>query len=235
MFFKKHPEFLETSGTSSSRGRLNLRYLAIIDANREILKGRRVLDIASHDGRWSFAALHAGAAHVTAIEGRQHLVDNARRTFAAKGIDSDRYTILCGDVHEELNRSSIKVDTVMCLGFLYHTSRYAELMTGIRATGADDLIVDCNVMPDEPRAVVRLRGENNARDALAVEDKYSNIDRTLTGIPSAAAITMILNVFGFKVIDRTDWDALLAKHPRVKAVEQYRNGERVTLRARRVN
>ncbi len=52
-FFGKYPRFLETSGTASKPDRLNLRYEAMIQANCDILEGARVLDIASHDGRWS--------------------------------------------------------------------------------------------------------------------------------------------------------------------------------------
>lgn len=69
MFFDDHPEFLETSSTAAGKDRLNLRHVAIIEEHCKILSGSRVLDIASHDGRWSFAALQAGATHVTGIEG----------------------------------------------------------------------------------------------------------------------------------------------------------------------
>jgi 23S rRNA G2069 N7-methylase RlmK/C1962 C5-methylase RlmI len=32
------------------------------------LQGKRVLDLGAYDGRWAFACLRHGAAHVTAIE-----------------------------------------------------------------------------------------------------------------------------------------------------------------------
>lgn len=67
-FFDPYAQFLTTSATSASPSRLNARHAAIIQGNLELFRGKRVLDIASHDGRWSFAALHAGAKHVTGIE-----------------------------------------------------------------------------------------------------------------------------------------------------------------------
>ena len=73
MFFDDYPLFYETSKTASSKARLNVRHQAIIEANRDILKDARVLDLASHDGRWSFAALKAGAAHVTGVEARPRM------------------------------------------------------------------------------------------------------------------------------------------------------------------
>ena len=50
---------------------MNERYEALFASNRDIFDGARVLDLATHDGRYSFAALKTGAAHVTGVEVRQ--------------------------------------------------------------------------------------------------------------------------------------------------------------------
>lgn len=69
--------------TASRPNRLNQRHRAFIAANEVIINGKRVLDIASHDGRWSFAALAVGARHIYGIEAREHLVSNAEGNFRA--------------------------------------------------------------------------------------------------------------------------------------------------------
>ena len=56
-FFDQYPRFYDTSETFAYPSRLNLRHEAIFAENTDIFEGRRVLDIASHGGRWSFAAL----------------------------------------------------------------------------------------------------------------------------------------------------------------------------------
>ena len=76
-FCDLYPRFLETSETAPAASRLNARWRAIIGWNEAILAGRRVVDLGCHDGRWSFAALKAGAAHVTGIEARPHLIRKA--------------------------------------------------------------------------------------------------------------------------------------------------------------
>jgi 23S rRNA G2069 N7-methylase RlmK/C1962 C5-methylase RlmI len=76
-FFDRFNRFYSTSRTSPWPERLHARYQAIIQENLDLLRGQRVLDVASHDGRWSFAALKAGCAHVTGMEAREHLVLNA--------------------------------------------------------------------------------------------------------------------------------------------------------------
>ena len=53
MFVDEHDRFRVTRRTAAAAARLNLRHEAMIAANRDILTGARVLDLASHDGRWS--------------------------------------------------------------------------------------------------------------------------------------------------------------------------------------
>ena len=102
MFFDDYPRFYETSETLPSRARLNLRYEAIIAENLDILDGARVLDIASHDGRWSLAALASGAKSVVGIEGRPELVEHSVANLEYYGYGPDEYRFLTGDVHKVL-------------------------------------------------------------------------------------------------------------------------------------
>ncbi len=233
MFFDDHPEFLETSDTSSTVGRLNLRHLAIIKENEDVLRGSRVVDIASHDGRWSFAALEAGADHVTGFEGRRELVRHSRRTFRANGIPKSNYRFIKGDAHEKLLEARVKADVVMCLGFLYHTARYVELIKGIRKTGAEHVIIDTRVLTGVDGPLVQFRAERTHHQALAIRDRYALGRRVISAVPSEAALVLMLDAAGYEVDHRTDWDRLLASHPSVHAVRQYREGARVTFRARK--
>ncbi len=230
MFFDEHPEFLDTSDTASSKGRLNLRHVAIIEEHREVLDGARVLDIASHDGRWSFAALQAGASHVTGIEGRDHLVANANKTFAAKGIDESRFRFILGDAHDTLTAGVGTFDVVMCLGFLYHTLRYPELFAGIRRTGARHVLVDTRVLPGSAR-VVKVVGNAEGPESMAIGDRFSHQGKSLVGIPSASAVEHMLQTFGFDVVSRPDWARIKREHPEIGRAKQYERGERVTMLA----
>ena len=126
---------------------MNARHTAIIETNADRLVGCRVLDIASHDGRWSFAALQAGAAHVVGIEPREELVDNARETFSLYGTEPERFQFLCGSVFDLLRSEESRFDVVLCLGFFYHTIRHAELLDLMERTGATLVVIDTEVTP----------------------------------------------------------------------------------------
>src|SRR5262245_10262502 len=101
-FFDAYPVFFQSSPVGSSRQRLNRRYDALIASHLPHIEGKRVLDLASHDGRWCAAALAAGATHVTGIEARQIWLDTAAAAIAACRFSADRYEFLRGDIHRVL-------------------------------------------------------------------------------------------------------------------------------------
>ena len=234
MFFKRYPRFVATSSVASTPGRLNLRHQAIFDDNRDIFEGSHVLDIASHDGRWTLAALEAGAKHVTGIEARADLVEHAEDNLAHYGVDDDRYHIIQGDVFEVLNgiEHELEADVVLCLGFLYHTLRYQDLFHGIRSVDPTYLLLDTAVYrSDEP--VVRIRAEDVDRPGNSVTNHLALGGRMLVGRPSPAALELMLDSFGFEIEKKFDWQRFLRTRPMVTTVKSYRRGERVTWLCRR--
>lgn len=232
MFFDDYPLFFETSKTVASGNRLNLRHVAMIEANRDILAGARVLDLASHDGRWSFAALHAGAAHVTGVEARRPLVDNAYKTFAEYGVESGTYDFVCGDMFEVLAHQEFDVDVVLCLGFLYHTLRYPELLKAVRKLDPRHCVIDTKVIvSDEPE--VQLRVNNTGRQSHAAADDYSYGTKALAGWPSIPAVHLMMDMYDFDLESTYDWSTLIGQHPEaVGSLHDYKRGNRFTARYR---
>jgi hypothetical protein len=225
-FFDQYPQFYRTSATSPFPDRLNARHAAIVARNAGAIAGKRVLDIASHDGRWSFAALQAGAAHVTGIEPRGELIDNARGTFGQYGIDPSRHGFLQGDVFDRID--GLEVDVVLCLGFYYHTIRHAELLDRIERTGARLVVIDTEVTPrsdeiaagagGDPRLVhgnpnlVQMLLDPVDDQQMAVADSLTRNGRTLVGRPSRAAVAFMAEHFGY-ACDTYDWPAHFVAHP----------------------
>lgn len=234
MFFDDYPLFYESSDTAASPHRLNLRHEAMIASNQDILRDARVLDLASHDGRWSFAALQAGAKHVIGVEARPRLVDCANKSFAEYGVPTQDYEFVQGDMFRVLQERQFDVDVVMCLGFVYHTLRYGELFRGIVDAGPAYCILDTKIiLGDEP--MVRLNVNRAKLQSHAARDDVSYRDQTVAGWPSLPALKLILDVYGLDVEEQYDWPALMARHPeavRARAVRDYGTGNRVTLRCR---
>ncbi|MCD4532537.1 class I SAM-dependent methyltransferase [Nocardioides sp. cx-169] len=226
-FTDRFPGFLDTSQTSSYPWRLNLRHEAIFTMNRQLFDGARVLDIASHDGRWSMAALDAGAAHVTGIEARPELVAHAGENLARYGVAADRFSFEAGDVFAFLAREGHEYDVVLCLGFLYHTLRHTELLGRARDTGARHLVVDTEVHR-HPETIVRLATEPVEREGNAVPDGYAPGDTVITGRPTLSALELLGRSTGFELTRLADWDGLLRDNPDATQISDYRIGRRLT-------
>jgi Methyltransferase domain len=228
MFFDAYPRFYETSRTSPQRGRLNLRYEAIFAENRDVFEGARVLDIASHDGRWSLAALETGATAVVGIEAKGHLVAAAQKNLSQYYEGSGTYRFVSGDVFEVLASEAFAADVVLCLGFLYHTLRYNELMRMIRDIGPRHLIVDTRVIPDKKPRVL-LAFDRADREGTAVTDRFSHGDKTLVGVPSVPALEALLEAYDFRIERFADWGSLVRDNRSFDA-GGYSWGRRVTAR-----
>jgi len=231
VFAEDYPRFMEVSDLKPKPDRLNERYEALFASNRDIFDGARVLDLASHDGRYSFAALKTGAAHVTGVEVRQSLIDKARETFAFYGQDPETYRFVCGDVFEVLAREKFEVDVVLCLGYLYHTYRHTELMYRLHNLSPKHLIIDTMVAPGRQPTLRMYREEDSADIRSAAQDAYS-VGRVLVARPSVSALQMLLAAYGFEVESMYDWKSRLASRPPVRGMEGYAMGRRVTLRCR---
>ena len=234
-FFDPYPRFYETSETTPLPSRLNLRNEAIFGENLDIIDGARVLDIASHDGRWAFAALKQGARSVVGIEGRPELVESATESLAQYGIESDRYRFIAGDIFAKLAEEPIEVDVVLCLGFLYHTLRWNELMTRIRQCKPKYLIIDTAVT-DGNRPRLQLKVEDVSEQRNAIVDEFTHGTAVVSGKPTMPGLRTIVEAYGYEVEGFSDWSSLVRDNPE-DAVESrdYARGYRVTARCRAVD
>lgn len=245
-FFDQYPRFYGDAGFEMSRrkkrgsderdkkltahDRLNLRYEAIFHQNRDIIEGARVLDVAAHDGRWSFAAVKTGAAHLTSIEGREELVAAARESFAHYDIDPNSYRLLHGDMFEVLAREEFDVDVICCLGFMYHTLRYNELLSYFRRINPKYLIIDTTVIAS-PDAMVKLTLDPVDVKGNAIHDRFAHGDQVLVGTPSLKGLRRMLGAYDFKIERLSAWGSLLRDNPEMLGgAGGYIEGKRITAR-----
>jgi Methyltransferase domain len=211
--------------------RLNLRYEAIFAENRDIFDGGSVLDLGSHDGRWSIAALASGARSVIGIEARPDLVQAAMENLGEYGYQADRVRFVTGDVHDVVNTQNFDADVVLCLGFLYHTLRYNELLDGIRRTRARYLIIDTfspHMMGPMPN--INVMTEDAEEQGKAAADSYTHGQAVLVGRPNLAAIQTMLGAYGYRVERLSDWAGLLRDNPGTDNCGDYANQRRITAR-----
>jgi hypothetical protein len=196
-FFDRHPRFRATSSTDTQGERLEYRHRLLIERTAPLLTGKRVLELASHDGRWTCAALDQGALHVTGIEGKPHLIDRACTTLGEYGFSADRYRFIAGDCLTELAQLRRgEFDTITCFGFLYHTLHHWELLRAMTALEPAALLIDSKFVLDELAAMV-LGWDDSSREGAALSEQAEPV-RTLVAIPTPRGLAVMLDALGWR-------------------------------------
>lgn len=166
-------------------GRLNQRHRKLIAPIAADLAGARVLDLAAHDGRWSYAFAAAGAAEVVGIEGRQHLIDR----FAEFPQDeaAARVTLRCGDIFEGMEAdlaAGARYDVVGVLGIFYHIMDHFRLLQLVTRFQPRLVLLDSE-FSQRPGQVIDLVREDPGKDLNALA-QVAGQEKALIGIPSLA-------------------------------------------------
>jgi hypothetical protein len=157
--------------------RLNIRHQMIIEHHSDLIKDAKILDFGSYDGRWAYAALEAGAEHVTGIEINQDFVDQASQNLNELGVSPDSYDFIVGDLLEQLRKIEPgDYDGIINAGIFYHITYHYALMKEMERLDVDWIILDSTVQLDEKPIV-----------------QWSLSPYGLEGTPSVSAIEMMAN------------------------------------------
>jgi 2-polyprenyl-3-methyl-5-hydroxy-6-metoxy-1,4-benzoquinol methylase len=188
------------AASGSEVARMNRRFEHIVEPFRAEIAGARALDLAAHDGRWSYALAGAGAASVDGVEVRPELIAQ----FAAYPDTpfKARVRLMQGDLFDALEgfvREGGAYDVVAVFGILYHLMDHHRLFVLIRRLRPRLVIVDSEFMTHEWPMVQLIREDpSNILNAAAY---YEGQEKVLKGIPSSAAMEAIADTLGY----RTEW------------------------------
>jgi hypothetical protein len=203
--------------------RLNRRFEHVIRPNLAHIRGKRVLDLGSHDGHWCWAALECGAEYVLGVEGRRELVERSHDIFSARQIDPARYDFVRGDVHAALAEIEGRFDTILCLGLFYHILDHHRLMQLMGALRPEAIVLDTMVVPDD-NAFIQLLREDPAKPINAIP-RSDGQRETAVGWPSRGALTVLAAEIGYTV-EVIPWNfERIVDHTNIT---DYRDGTRLT-------
>jgi len=177
--------------------RINARYHAFIEPVASRIKGKRILDLASHDGRWTYACLVSGAAHVTGVEVRQELIDKSRYIITPEMKSRTRF--IQGDLFDVVPRllqEREHFDIVICLGIFYHVMDHHRLMMLMVAFKPELIIVDTGLVDtDEPMILLKTESSDNFLNGAAIRGS-----RQITvGIVSRGGVEMMARTAGYSI------------------------------------
>lgn len=185
--------------------RANERHKRVIDQSRAHIEGKRILDLGSHDGRWQWAALRAGAIHVTGIEGREHLVRASKKILAE--FPSNHHATICGDVFEILAQMAATqrraFDTILCLGIIYHVMDHYRLLSLMTDLEPNAIIIDGGLI-DSDRLFVEVIKEPADSNLNAIPDGSTD-QYSLAGFVSAGLMSEFVTRLGWNIF-QLQWE-----------------------------
>jgi hypothetical protein len=202
-FLRDSPRYADTP---ASIARLNKRHRFLIDPYVDDIKGASILDLASHDGRWSYALSAAGAGEVLGIEGREESIEQ----WAAypEGPVKDRVSFVHGDVYEEMPRlvaEGREFDVVALFGLFYHVMDHYNLLKLIYALKPKLIIIDSEffISPDPTVRIAREKTDNRLNSIEHIPGQK----RAPMGFPSRTALEVMAATLGYGV-EWADWGTL---------------------------
>lgn len=184
--------------------RMNLRHRHIVEPRRREIKGSRVLDLGSHDGRWAYAFAEAGAESVLGIEGRAELA--AQFGSFPDAPFKERVRLLVGDFVAEMDRLAAEkasFDVVACLGVYYHTMQHYRMLLQMASFRPRVIIID-SVFSRAGGAVIELEPEETDWKMNAIADLPGQ-DMAPVGRPSLSALRMMADSVGYAMTEQA-WD-----------------------------
>lgn len=152
---KVRPYFTEDSPflQEDSRGRrwaipyhyecLNGRVDTLLARHGDVIQDCRVLDLASHMGTLSYAALQLGARHVHGVDTEDAMVRKGEDLFNRMKVSPDAYRFEVKDVFEFLEACEPdRFDTVLCFGLLYYVMEPLRLLKLMARVARQCILLD---------------------------------------------------------------------------------------------
>lgn len=221
---------LFSDGNEGIANRLRERHKRIIVANLDAIQNKKVIDIAANNGRWTYAALAAGATSVLSIEGREERVADAIRFLDRLGF-SEKYQASVGDMYDFLydNRGT-RVDTVFCLGIYYHVMDHSHFLRQMARMNPTTIIID-SAFVRSFRNSVHVQTENPSLHLNALS-LYNGQKAEPVGFISLGLMIQMAWNLGYTCRPVT-WDPIDIENP--DDVHDYMMGRRFTLRLEKMS
>lgn len=219
-------DFLRTSKKYNQSGamRMNLRHRFLIEPYQDDIINSRVLDLASHDGRWAWAFAKSGAKSVIGIEGRQTLVD-LFDDFPDESAKS-KVKLRVGDIFtnlEEFVHQNKTFDVVAIFGIFYHIMDHYRLLNLVRKLSPKLIIIDSEFMVHKKNPMVSIILEDT-RKKLNTIPFFPGQIKAPKGVVSLRGLEIMADTLGYET-NWLDWGNV-PKKLRKPVSDYYRQGKK---------
>jgi hypothetical protein len=219
-----------SDGSARKAERLTERHKRIIVDNCDAFENKKILDIAASNGRWTYAALFAGANYVESIEGRSERAKDAIK-FLNDNNFSEKYTANVGDMYDFLYENKSKTfDTVLCLGIYYHVMDHYHFLKLMARLNPQTIIIDSGFVRSF-KNIVHIQNEDpeSHLNALSI---YPGQKSEIVGSVSLGLMIQMAWNLGYSCRPNI-WNPKDIKNP--SCVQDYMIGKRYTVRLEKMD
>lgn len=157
---------------------LNARIENLLANNRDALQGKRVLDMASHIGTFSYAALNMGADFVHGVDTEERTVKKCLELFEESRAERTSYRFEAKDVFDLLENSPANSwDTILCFGMLYYTTEPLRLLRLMKNAARECILLDTFTA-----AYAAIQGKDAAGIYPLMQNETLELPMTLTSM-----------------------------------------------------
>lgn len=181
-----------------------MRYLFLVDQFREEMDNSRILDLAAHDGRWSYALAGTGAREVVGIEIRGELIE--RFADMPQDAASAKVMLRQGDIFKEIHKlinEGQTFDVVAVYGIFYHIMDHFLLIKLITSLRPKLIIIDSEFI-SVPNPMIQLVRERTDNPLNAAEQRAGQ-EIAIAGVPSIGAMEAMADVLDY-TCEWSNWD-----------------------------
>lgn len=208
---------------------LNGRVEVLLNRNSDLIREARVLDLASHMGTLSYAALQLGAGQVHGIDTEDSMIRKGRQLFETMGVSRDAFEFEVRDVFEFLEQCPPGAfDTVFCFGLLYYVMEPFRLLQAMARVARRGILLDTftaryaalqgkdahqyhphitDELLETPILLTSLTQSEKKDYRLPNAFSYKGKDLALTTFPSRALLEIWFQALGldFELLDWRDY------------------------------
>ncbi len=122
---------------------LNGRVDTLLARHADVIRDCRVLDLASHMGTFSYAALQLGARHVHGVDTEAAMIRKGEDLFDRMQVPRESFLFEARDVFEFLEGCEPdRFDTLLCFGLLYYVTEPFRLLKLMARVAKQCILLD---------------------------------------------------------------------------------------------
>lgn len=187
-----------------------------IGKNLDLIRDKKVLDLAMSWGHFTYPMLYAGATHVTATDIRSSnitaVVAALQHVWPTDNVDIELHDI---NRHELFADWYSHADTIHLSGIIYHISNHFDLLRALSKLPASAIIID-TIVPHrkvyfDPTSTMTWYTEQQSDQLAGIDCMLPNVN--YAGFPNQRWLYDVLSLFGWHVRSH---DLLTILHPHDK-------------------